>query len=373
MKIAIVFDDLIQNGGAEKLLLMTHEIWPSALIYSCLASNEWIQYCQNNNIKLITSFMQKIPFAVKFNKVLAVFGFHMLAYESFNFDKYDVVLSISARFAHGVITKPSTKHVCYMNSPGRMFWEPCNYFANDNEQNARRGHFNNRLLQLIISPFLSWIRLWDYTAAQRVDKFIANSKTPQNRIKKYYKRDSDIVYPFAEGTTKLQKPSSNEKYFLIISRLVSWKKIEIAIKACISLRLNLKVIGEGSDKSRLMKISNNSKYIELCGRVLDDEKTRLICNCVALIQTQHEDFGITPVEAMSWGKPVIAFGRGGALETVVSGVTGEFFYEQTSNSLSDTLQNFSPEKYLPETCQEQSKLFNKQRFVNDLVRQVNSI
>lgn len=360
MKIAIVFDDLIQNGGAEKLLIVAHEIWPNAPLYTCLSSREWVRYCQTNNIKLITSFMQKIPFAVKLNKVLAVFGFHILAYESFNFDKFDIVLSISARFAHGVITKPTTKHICYMNSPGRMFWEPNLYFI-------------NRFLQIILAPFLSWLRIWDYSAAQRVDRFIANSKTPQNRIKKYYKRDSDIVYPFAEDVTQLQNTNAGEKYFLIISRLISWKKIEIAIQACICLGLNLKIVGEGSDKNRLMKIANNSKYIEFCGRVSDEVKIKLICNCLALIQTQYEDFGITPVEGMSCGKPVIAFGRGGALETVISGVTGEFFYEQTSESIGNVLKNFLPETYLPDTCSEQAKRFSKSRFIKDLTRQVNSI
>lgn len=358
MKIAIVFDDLIQNGGAEKLLFTAHEVWPEAPIYTCFASKKWINYCEKNKIKLVTSFMQNIPFAETLNKVLAAIGLHVLAYETFTFDKFDTVLSISARFAHGIITKPATRHICYMNSPGRMIWEPVNYF-----ENAHLWSF--------LTPFLTHLRIWDYSAAHRVDVFIANSKTPQERISKYYGRLSTVVYPYADSSANLSKQRFDKNYFLIISRLVSWKKIDVAIKACVKQNFQLKIVGAGGDLLRLQNLAGTSSLIEFCGRVSDSQRNELLLNCTALIQPQYEDFGITPVEAMAYGKPVIAFGKGGALETVIPGVTGEFFMEQSPDCLGTLLHSFNSRKYTPEACISQSKVFSKQRFIKELQMHVN--
>jgi len=367
MKIALVHDDLIQEGGAEKLLVAMHEIWPEAPVYTSFASRAWIKKCQELNIELRTSFMQRLPL----KKRLYKFYFLLFppAFESFNFDDFDVVLSSSARYAHGVITKPKTLHICYMNTPARMWWEPDQYFA------ARLW------LRILLAPFLSFLRLWDYTAAQRVNFFIANSKTPQSRIKKYYGRESEIVYPFAslschsdaagripqiQSKGRLAKHRAQDdigKYFLVVTRLVSWKRVEIAIEACKELGLSLVIVGRGQDLKRLKKIAEGYRQIKFHDQANDEELSKLYAGCQAVIITQAEDFGMVAVEAASFKKLVIAFGAGGSLEVVKEGQTGQFFSPQTSEALAETLQKFGQVRYDDLTpFAEVAESFSKEKF-----------
>lgn len=321
--------------------------------------------------------MQHLPFKEKLYR--HYFLLYPLAFESFDLTGYDVVLSSSTRFAHGVITRPETLHICYMNTPPRMFWEPQTYF----EQNAP--------LSFLLSPFLSYLRMWDYSAAQRVDYFIANSKTPQARIKKYYGRESHIIYPFVDlvrfqnnsensvnqrvrnsGSSDILKhrstdaPSRSEfsDYFLVVSRLTAWKRIDVAIEACNQLKLPLKIIGEGPDRQRLEKLAGPT--VELLGRLTDEEVVSYYKSCRALIFPQKEDFGITPLEAQAAGKPVIAYKAGGALETVIEGKTGEFFYPQTVEALVKTLSHFDAAQYQSGDCYAQARKFSKERFQREL-------
>lgn len=357
-KLAIVFDDLIQKGGAERLLCAVSEMFPGAPIYTSLATKEWLAYFSEKNIVVFNSFMQKIPFGVKLNRVMGFLGIHSLAFTSFNFDDYDLVFSMSSRFAHHIITKPDTTHICYINSPGRMFWEPLNYFAN--EEGLSRG-FAKTLFSYLSFPFLSLGRARDYVFAQRVDQFIANSKTPQKRVEKYYRRTSDVVYPFHElAYVTDSEVTTSQDFFLIISRLQAWKKIDIAIKACENNSLKLKIIGEGPDIKRLKRMSNGST--QFLGRVSDSEKRSTLLACKALIMTQKEDFGITALEAMCVGKPVIAYGFGGVLETVQDGVTGTFYYEQSVQSLAEVLLKFDNCHYKSSACVEQAKKYSKELF-----------
>ncbi len=355
MKIAIVFDDLVQHGGAENLLLALTEIWPDAPVFTTCATQDWQNILAKRKVLLKTSFLQNVPFKEKLYRFFGPLLLYNLAIESFDFSDYDVVLSMSARFAHGVITKPTTKHVCYMNSPGRMFWEPFTYFEQEKS-----------FLHSLLSAPLSLLRIFDYASAQRVDYFIANSAIPQKRIKKFYNRSSEIIYPFVELPTSdlsaLEQPTT--EYFLVVSRLVAWKKIELAIKACESLGLNLVVVGDGPDKQRLQNLSNGQTKFE--GYVTSARKHELYRGCLAFINTQYEDFGITPLEAMSFGKPVIAYGKGGALETVAPSVTGEFFYEQTSESLENLLKSFNALRYNAFTCREHAMKYSKDVFTQKL-------
>lgn len=361
MKIAVVYDDLIQFGGAERLLLAVHELWPNAPIYTSYASHEWLSRCKKEGIILKTSFMQHLPFKKKLNRIYAPLLFYCLAFEGFNFDEYDIVLSLSSRFAHGVITKPKTVHICYMNTPGRMFWNPSEYFKS-----------TNKLLTFLIQPFLSHLRIWDYTAAQRVNYFIANSKTPGERIKKYYQKEAMAVYPFVDDKFLNNSVSiKNNKYYLIISRLVPWKRIDIAIEAFNRLNIPLKIIGSGSDSNRLKNLAN--KNIEFLGYVDEEQKMKYISECTALIQPQNEDFGITPLEAMAFGKPVIAYGCGGALETVIQGVTGEFLYYQTVGDVIKTVESFNYAKYNLDDCRNQALKFTKKKFKNEIKNFVSNV
>jgi len=357
MKLALVHDDLIQHGGAERLFGAMREMWPEADLFTSLVSKKWRQALTQNS-QPQTSFMQQLPLKKALNR--AYFPLYPLAFESFDLTGYDVVLSSSTRFAHGVITRPETAHICYMNSPGRMFWEPQAYF---------RG---TPLLRKALSPLLGRLRVWDYAAAQRVDYFVANSGSVKRKIKKYYGRDAEVIYPFVE----LERFSAGSRrgrtleisgsvphgvgYFLVVSRLAAWKRIDIAIEACNQLKLPLVVVGEGPDRARLEKLAGPT--VAFRGRLSDEGVVEYLQGAVALIFPQREDFGITPLEAMASGKPVVAYRAGGALETVISGKTGEFFYPQTERALAATLSAFRSESYLPEDCRARAEEFSRRKF-----------
>jgi len=362
MKIALVFDDLIQLGGAERLLSAIHEVYPDAPIYTSHASKKWEIRCAALSIRLITSFMQRLPFRIPLNRLYGLLGIHALAFETFDFREFDVVLSISSRFAHGIVVEPPCTHICYMNSPGRMFWDSRSYFETERFLGTSAG---GKMCNLCLAPFLCFLRIWDYSAAQRVDHFLANSLVPQSRIKKYYRRDSKIIHPFVPNVDPAVYGTWSEGvYFLVITRLVPWKRVDVAVEACEKLSLKLKVIGTGPDLARLRKNSNGST--EFLGYVTDEEKYRQILGCKALLVTQLEDFGIAVLEAMLFGKPVVAYGSGGVLETVVPGVTGEFFYDQHAESLANVLAGFDPLRYSREDCKNQALKFSKEAFKNEL-------
>jgi glycosyltransferase involved in cell wall biosynthesis len=375
MRVALVFDDLIQVGGAEKLLLALHELYPTAPIYTSVASEAWLQRCAFLGINLKTSRMQSLPFKLRLNRFYGLLGLHALAFESFNFDEYDVVLSLSARFAHGIITKPGTVHVCYMNSPGRMFWEPWDYFA---REGLLAGFLGHKLVALS-GVLLAFRRLADYVAAQRVDYFIANALTPQARIAKYYRRSSKVIYPFAAECVAQDCVSAPavavEPYFVVVTRLAAWKRVDLAIAACKQVGVKLKIIGAGPDRRRLESVALGAAagQVEFLGHVSEQTKCLVLGNCQALIMTQKEDFGLTALEAMALGKPVIAYRAGGALETVLEGVTGEFFTAQETSSLAETLVRFKVHSYNPNDCKQQAGKFTKSGFmlaVDEFVKKV---
>ena len=340
------------------------EVFSEADAFTSMVSDEWLMQnakCkmqkQVQSSKLKTSFMQRLPLKEKLYR--HYFPLYPLAFESFDFSEYDLVISSSTRFAHGVITRPETLHICYMNTPPRMFWEPKTYFENFPYP-----------FKSLLNPFLSYLRLWDYAAAQRVDHFIANAKTPQARIKKYYGRESGVIYPFVDlerfdgGPTRRVTGLQPDGFFLVVSRLTAWKKIDIAIEACNQLNLPLKIIGEGPDFQRLKKLCGSTA--ELLGRLTDEEVVSYYQNCRAFLFPQKEDFGITPLEAQAAGKPVIAYGAGGALETVVGGKTGEFFRPQTADALTAVLKKFDPQRYQKGDCRQQAEKFSKKRFQTEL-------
>jgi glycosyltransferase involved in cell wall biosynthesis len=363
MKLAIVCDDLIQFGGAEKIVEELSDMYPDAPIYTSVVSKVWLErFCQKGR-EVKTSFLQKFPFAVKLNRYYSAFFLHSLAFESFDFSQFDVVISSSSRFSHHIITKPSTRHICYMHSPGRMLWESEDYFESETFGFLKP-------IKILSRPFLKlplcYLRMIDFNAAQKVDLFVANSLTTKEKIKKYYKRDSLVIHPFInykdfEGVT----PGGSD-YFLVVTRLVPWKRVDIAIQACNALELPLKVYGEGPDLARLKSLAGPT--VEIMGYLKDKDKADVIRNCKALILTQKEDFGIVPLEVMACGKPVVAYKAGGVLETVVKGITGEFFNQQTSDSLADILKKFDEKKYSSLDCKEKARGFDKTYFQQKIRR-----
>lgn len=366
MKLAIVFDDLIQKGGAERVLEEISDIFPDAPIYTSVASKEWKNSFSEKGRVLKTSFLQNFPFAVKLNRFYSVLLLHILAFESFDFTDFDIVLSFSSRYAHFIVTKPSTKHICFMNSPGRMFWEPFDYFK---YETFSLPALLRSLAKFLLTLPLFYIRLADYYSSKKVDKFYANSITSKKRINKYYGRDADVIYPFVDVKKFENVKTEVGDYYVVITRLVSWKKVDIAIKACEDVNEKLKVIGSGPDTNRLKTLSNGNT--DFLGYIGDEMKMELIRKCKAVIVTQKEDFGIVALEAMACGKPVIAFGEGGATETIVPGITGEFFYEQTSLSLEKVIKDFNPADYSPDSCKEQASHFDKSIFQKEIRRIIN--
>ena len=370
MRIVLVCDDLVQYGGHERVIMEVCRMFPKAPLYTTAATPEWKKICKENRIELKTSWIQNIPFFKKMNRVYAPFLLYILALEGFRFDEYDLVISLSSRFAHGVLTKPQTTHICYMSTVGRMFWESESYFA---KESFGGSFILKALARIFLKLPLSYIRVWDKIASQRPDYLIANSLMTRNRIKKYYGRDADLIHPpieFRDFSKSSGKP--DEKYFLVLTRLVSWKRVDIAIEACKRLRTKLKIVGSGPDSKRLRSVAEGSEFVEFLGYVSDKEKVDLLQNCLALIITQQEDFGLTPLEAMACGKPVLAYGKGGSLETVIGGLTGGFFFEQSSESLIGALRSFDPKKYHADHCRSQAKKFDIGVFEKNIKEYTNS-
>ena len=359
LKIAVGHDDLtVPYAGGEKVFMAIAETFPKADIFTSMITDQWRSRLPGR--KILTTFMQGFPLKRKLQKPL--FALYPLAFESLDLSDYDLVVSSSSRFAHGVITRPETKHICYMHSPGRMFWEPDFYFG------------PNSRLKTLLTPVLSYLRLWDHTAAQRVDQIIANSNNVAGKIRSYYGREAEVIYPFVD--LERFKPNNQttkqpDDYYLVVTRLASWKRVDIAVEAANAVGAKLKVVGIGPDLKRLQKLAqvkDKKSDIEILGGAPDEKVTELFQNCSALIMTQEEDFGITSLEAQACGKPVIAYGRGGALETVIAGKTGEFFAEQNEESLAETLKKFRPDKYKPEDCRANAEKFSRKRFQKELLK-----
>lgn len=349
----------MQFGGAERLVLAMSKIWPSAPIYTA-CYNDAVLPADFPKERLIPSFIQKIPFQKQFYRQL--FFLHPVAFEQFNLNEYDLVISSTTRFAKSVVTQPKTFHICYCNTPPRFLWFP----------------MLGSIYQSFLNPLLSYLRLQDYTAAQRVDQFVANSQNVAARIRKLYGRDSPVIYPFVDLTrfesARISPNHPNGKYYLIVSRLGGHKRVDIAIEAFNKLGWPLKIIGDGPEREKLQALARPN--IQFLGNLSDEQVVEHYFNCKAFIYPQEEDFGITALEAQAVGKPVIAYRAGGALETVIEGETGFFFDKQTADSLTELLIKLEElkaiQKINSQDCQENAQRFSKERFVRELENLVKS-
>lgn len=333
-KVAIVYDWLDKWGGVERALLTFLEIFPKAVFFSSYFDKKKASWAKNFLIK--TSFIQKLPFFIKKNRLLSL-PFYPLAFETFDFSDFDLVISVTSSFAKGVIVKTPVKHIVYLLTPTRFLWiMPQNY------------HLFG-LKKFLVSPYLNYLRKWDYACAQRANKIISISKTVQKRCLKYYQRESKVIYPpfdleyWKKINSKLKPQSSKlqlkaKNFFLIVSRLESYKKIDLAIKVFNKRKENLLVVGEGSEEKRLKKMA--SKNIVFLKKLTDEELAYLYSNASALIMPQEEDFGYVSLEAQFFGTPVLAYKKGGAFETVISYKTGLFFEEQNEESLNRVIDKF---------------------------------
>ncbi|MGA2911307.1 MAG: glycosyltransferase [Candidatus Levyibacteriota bacterium] len=349
MKVVLVYDRVNKWGGAERVLLALHNIFPQAPLFTSVYNYKKAPWAKVFNIK--TSFLQNFPKAQTSHELYA--GLMPLAFESLNFDDYDLVISVTSEAAKGIITKPKTKHICYCLTPTRYLWSGYN------------DYFKSSLFRLLTKPVVLYLKSWDKIASQRPDEYLAISSEVQSRIKKYYGRDSTILYPPLMLNVQKSNDGKAGDYFLLVSRLTNfYKRVDIVIRACNDLKLPLKIVGSGSDQAKLKRMAGPT--VEFLGNLTDEQLQVYYKNCRALIFPGREDFGLAMVEAQAFGKPVIAFRGGGALEIIQEGKTGEFFDEQTPESLKQVLKSFSDKSYNTKLCRENAERFSFAQFEKSL-------
>jgi glycosyltransferase involved in cell wall biosynthesis len=351
MKIALVHDYLVQYGGAERVLESFAEIFPKAHIYTIMYDKKMMHGVFENK-KIHTSFLQNFPLARKRHRIFPLFM--SSAIEQFDFSLYDIVLSDSSSYAKGIITSANTLHICYMHTPMRYAWDDCQKYTDDFGLPS--------FVKRIVPFFMNYIRMWDSISAWRVDKFIANSKFVARRIKKYYKKESTVINPPVAVNNFYIESDINKmgSYFLIVGRLIAYKKHDIAIKAFNKLGLPLKIIGRGPELKRLKKMA--SKNIEFLGRVEDSQLPQYYANCRAFVFPQEEDFGIVAIEAMAAGRPLLAYRGGDIVENLEEGKTGIFIESQTVCAVIKAVKKFEHIDFNSDYIRSKSLIFDKEIF-----------
>ncbi len=335
MRIAIVYDWMDKWGGVERMLLVLHAMYPDAKFYTSFYDADKASWAKDINVK--TSFMQRLPRFIKSSRIFSL-PFFPYAFESLNFNEYDLVISVTSTFAKSIITKPETKHICILLTPPRFLWS------------HTKTYLPGTFARVVAAPILSRMRALDYVAARRPDSIISISKLVAARCKKYYGLDSDIVYPpFDEEYWKLIKKTVKidktlpKKYFLVVARLEPYKCVELAIQAFNELKKQLIVVGAGSQQDNLKRLAGPT--ITFLENVSDERLGTLYTQAQALIMPQEEDFGYTALEAQYFGCPVISYAHSGATETIINGQTGTTFAPQSTPALKDAIEQFTPIAY----------------------------
>lgn len=359
MKIALVYDRVLKFGGAERILLALKELWPDSTLFTAFYDSRGAQWAKSFQVK--ESFLKIFPF-MKNNQGLALF-LTPFAFESFTFDEYDLVISVTSQDAKCIITKPATCHICYCLTPTRYLWSGFEEYY----RQPSAGLFNP-VVKLIMKLTLPALRIWDYLSAKRPDTFLAISKTVKKRIFDYYGCISEVIYPPIDSDVfRIPEYEPALDYYLIVSRLVPYKRIDYAINAFNRLKYPLKIIGSGIDENRLRGIADSN--IEFISGDLTDQK---LCwyyqNCRSLIFPGDEDFGLTSLEAQACGRPVIALNKGGTTESVVDKLTGILYKDKTDTSLIEAIDKFNKHHFLPKVCRANALRFSRKEF-KKLMRQ----
>ncbi len=347
LKVAIVHDYLVQRGGAERVVEVMHEMYPDAPIYTSVY-NPGATWPSFRQMDVRPSFIQRITTSNRISR--ALLPLYPVAFARFDLRGYDVVLSSTTAFAKGVRPPPGIPHVCFCHAVTRFLWDADAYFAQQN---------TGLPVRLGVGALGTALRSWDYATARRVTQFVANSANTARRIERYYRREAVVCHSPIDAARFAISPRV-EDYYFIVSRLNAYKRIDLAVQACTRLGLPLLVAGEGSDRARLEALAGPT--VRFLGQVSNDELRQHYAACRAFILPGEEDFGLTPLEAMASGRPVIAYAAGGALETVVEGVTGMFFREQTVDALTQRLREFEAERYDPLKLRAYAMGFDKERF-----------
>lgn len=352
--VALVCDWLTSFGGSERVLLALSEIFPEAPIYTLVYDQKKLP--QFSNREIYTSFIQDLPLAkTKYRSYIMLMP---TAVEQFDLQAYDLVISSSHAVAKGIITRPDTMHICYCHTPMRYAWDLYHLYV-------AKPQFGGWFTKKIMPFLMNYLRVWDRESADRVDYFIANSHNVAERIKKYYQRESTVIYPPVAVAQNKPQGLVKKDYFVVLSRLIPQKNIDIVVEAFNHLGKPLLVIGEGSSRKKLA--ARAKKNISFLGFQPEEKVWEHLEQAQALIFPGEDDFGMTPLEAMAVGTPVIALGRGGALESVIPGKTGEFFDEDTATSLQTAVEKFEPRKYNQETLREHAMQFDEGVFKKKIV------
>jgi len=330
--VALVHDFFCQYGGAERVLEALHALYPEAPVYLPFhdprtAPSSWRGW------DIRTSFLQRFP---AWHRLFRLYlAWYPLAFESFDLRGYDLILSSSSAFAKGVIPPPGARHICYCHNTARFLWTAAAYL----EQERLEG-----VVRLLLGPTLSRLRVWDLSTNERVDAFIANSRTVAARIARFYRRESTVIHP-PVAVASFPVARERGRYFLTGGRLVPHKRFDVAVEACTQEGLPLIVFGEGRDRLRLQRLAGPT--VQFVGRVSEEKLRELYLGCRAFLFPSEEDLGIAPIEAMACGRPVIAYAAGGALETVVPGHTGLYFSPQQPDALARVLTGFHDDDFDP--------------------------
>ncbi len=356
MELALVHDWLNQLGGAEGVLENLVQMYPRAPIYTSIY---WRDEMPAHYLEwdIHPTWLNHAPGIYQHHQ--PYFALYPAAWSTLNLSRYDVVLSNKSGFCHGVHTRSQRRtalHICYCLAPTRYVWSFDEYAS---------GEGLGRTARLFMRPMIAALKKWDYAAAQQVDYFIAISREIQDRIHRYYQRESVVIHPPVD--IRRYRPQKDVgDYYLIVSRLIPYKRIDLAIEAFNELELPLVIAGSGRDQARLEKLAKPN--VQFLGRVSDADLPDLIAHSRGFIFPGHEDFGIAPVEAQASGRPVIAFGAGGALDTVVDGQTGVFFAEHTIEALIDAVQRFNRIDFDPAIIRANAECFSTEVFRDKLTQ-----
>lgn len=352
-RIAIVHDYLNQMGGAERVVGVMHKLFPEAPVFTTIVDRDKL-LPELRDAEIKTTWMQHIPNILRDFKLY--FWLYPFAVRSINLKNYDIIISSSSAYAKGIRKPKHAVHVCYCHSPMRFAWNFDGYM-----ENVKVSRLRKMAAKWLTLP----LRLWDKSNSKHVDRLIANSSIVKERIGKFYGMESTIIYPPVEVERFSVSKEEPGDYFLVVSRLASYKKIDLAIEACSRLGRKLLIIGDGDDRKRLEELAGPS--VQFLGRRSDEEVVRYMQGCRALLFPGLEDFGITPLEANACGRPVIAFQAGGALDTIKPGLNGLFFSEQSAEDLAEAITTFDKQQWNPHLIREHAETFNERFFIENLL------
>lgn len=361
MKIAIFHEHLLKFGGAERVLQDLLKIWPQADIFCIEYDKKFTnKYFPKN--KIFASFLQKMPFSKKHYNWYLYLEPH--AIEKIDFSNYDLIISNSHSFGKGIKFSSKTKHICYCHTPTRWLWlDPKSHIVRSNYP---------FFIKWFIPKLIKKLKIWDYKAAQRPTKIVANSKNVYKRIKKIYNRSSKVIWPAIDlDFFKPLKNSERQNHFLYISRLEPHKRPDLAVKAFSQTKKKLIIAGDGTMKPYLEKIAG--KNIEIIGEVSQSRLLRLYQSAQAVVFPQEEDFGLVSLEAQACGTPVIAYAKGGALETIIEGKTGVFFTKPTPEDLKSTIENFNSNRFSKTLIRQNAERFSFEKFKEKWIEEVEEV